>query len=145
MENFNIQDANKSLFIQVKLSSIYKATTAVYLIIDERTIKPAVAHSDPHENGNIDLDQNGNFQWNNIGRANTFKGNQLRFITTIYDLPTTLIGNTDTKEFILREIEIDYLLNQNPNTTETYTMNNDDVIVRMMSRTAIIYKTIQIS
>jgi hypothetical protein len=143
MENFNVDDANKSLFIQVKLSSIYKATTMVYLKIDEKIIKPAVAHSDPHENGNIDLDQNGNFQWSNIGLANTFKGNKLLFITSIFDIPTTLTGNVDVKEFILRQIEIDYLINQT--ITSTYTMNDNDSILRMGSRAATIYKTIQIS
>jgi hypothetical protein len=142
MENFNIDNANQSLFIQVKVSSIYRAITRVYLKIDGNLIKPAVAHSDPHENGSIDLDENGHFQWSNIGIANTFKGNQLLFITTIYDLPTSLSGNDDTKAFILNNIEIEYLLNQN--TTSTYKINDNDTIVLDMSRTAIIYKKLQI-
>lgn len=143
MENFNTDSANQSLFTQVKVSSNFRAATRVYVKIDGNLIKPAVAHSDPHENGSIDLDENGHFQWSNIGIANTFKGNQLLFITTIYDLPTTLTGNDDTKTFILDNIEIQYLLNQN--STSTYKLNENDIVVLDMSRTAIVYKKIQIS
>ncbi|MEN2401650.1 hypothetical protein GKZ90_0017805 [Flavobacterium sp. MC2016-06] len=148
MENFNAPNANQLLFIQVKVSSTYRATTRVYLKIDGNLIKPAVANSDPHENGSIDLDENGKFQWSNIGLANTFKGNQLIFITTIYDLPSTLSGNDDTKAFILNNIEIDYLLDQNSTpeySASEYKLNNNDTIVLDIPKTSIVYKKIKIS
>ncbi len=142
MEIFQIENTNESLLTKVKVKSDYKATTGIYLIINGKFIKPGVAYSDDFENGNIDLDHNNDLQWRDIGLANTYIGNQLLFITTIYGLPNTLTNNDDTKAFVLENINIDYFLSQD-NTT-SYKMDTNDNIVLDMPRTAIIYKKIQL-
>ncbi len=142
METFNIEETSKSLFTQVSVSSILRATTGIYLIINGKFIKPGVAYSDDHENGNIDLDDNNNLQSRDLGLANTYVGNQLLFITTIYGLPDTITTDGDTKTYVLANIEIDYTLSQDNSTS--YKMNINDTIVLDTTRTAIVYKKIQL-
>ncbi len=142
METFNIEETSKSLFTQVSVSSNLRATTGIYLIINGKFTKPGVAYSDDHENGTIDLDENKNIQSRDLGLANTYVGNQLLFITTIYGLPDTITTDGDTKTYVLANIEIDYTLSQDNSTS--FKMNINDTIVLDSARTAIVYKKIQL-
>jgi hypothetical protein len=143
MENFNVIDPSELMFLKVNVSSNYVAATSVYLIVNNVLIKPAVAESEGHENGCIDLDYGHKLQWKSIGMANIYKGNSLLFITTIYDLPVSVDTSDKAKKFILENIKIDYYLQQGND--EQYQLNENDKIVLSMPKTAIIYKEIKIS
>ncbi|MET0946419.1 MAG: hypothetical protein ABWY22_13485 [Flavobacterium sp.] len=117
--------------------------TSVYIIIGGKYIVEDVAHSDPHENGNIDLDQNGTLLWKDLGLANTYVGNQLVYMTTIYGLPTTTTDD-NVKEFVLENNPIDYKLKQ-ANDVPAFHLNDNDKIILNSPRIAIAYKLIHIS
>ena len=143
MENFQIENSSQSLFTQViNLENKFRAMTSIYIIINGVFIVDAVAQSDPHENGNIDLDHINNKLWKNLGLANTYVGNKLIFITTIYGLPTTVNSNEKAKEYFLANNPMIYKLKQS--SLETFNLNEDDNIVLNSPQTAIAYKIIEI-
>jgi hypothetical protein len=112
MENFNVTNVGNPLLLQVGVSSIYKAKTTGYLVINNNLIKPPVTQSEDYENGSIDLDTNQSLIWKSIGSSNTFKGNTLTLITMIYYIPGDLDTNEKVKKFILNNIKINYALKE---------------------------------
>lgn len=142
MDSFNITNPAAPLQIQVNVKSNYEAFTSVYLMIGNSMIKPAVAESEVHENGCIDLDAARHFLWKSIGLANTFQGNSLLCITTIYNLPGDLDTNEKMKGFVLKNIGIDYDLGNDGN-TDRFVLDQNDMVVTNTKKTATIYKKIQ--
>jgi hypothetical protein len=143
MENFEIEDTSKSLFTQVIINeNKYRAMTSVHIIINGKFIVDDIAHSTPYENGNIDLDHNSNLLWKDLGLANTYIGNQLVFITTIYSIPA-VTTNANVREFILENNPIEYKLAQSRE--QIFNLHANDNIVLNSPQTAIAYKLIQIT